>query len=73
MRTFTLTDCPICTGDVVEVTSLNDAVGRWVCINGHWITPARPAPAMALMPYGPAVPTPDDILRGAGLDPSLLS
>lgn len=67
-----MTDCPICTGDVVEITSLSDAVGVWLCINGHTIRPDRPAPTMAFLPYGPSVPSPEDILISAGLDPNLL-
>jgi hypothetical protein len=58
-----------------EITTLSEAEPRYIAgapepcpACGSLATPIRvqPAPAMALAPYGPAVPTPDDLLRGAG-------
>lgn len=101
-------ECPVCGSDLLEITSLSEAVGRYLCLAGHmsvevpfrphrysppllymdprdmtpfqwtmdsslepimgWMHEPRPIYCGPPAPY-PAVPTPDDILRGAGLHP----
>lgn len=67
-------NCPRCgvTG-LLEVTTLEQAHPRYLCLHGHHFqyVPFTPAPSMAMVPFGPVVPTPEDILMGAGLDPGL--
>lgn len=65
-----MNECPVCGSDaMVEVTSLGDACPSFVCTDGgHYVRPERKAPVMSLVPYGPPVPTPEDILIGAGID-----
>lgn len=72
--------CARCGGQqwqcMVEVTELGDRVPRYLpgqpepcgwCGNTEAPILVEPAPSMALVPYGPAIPTPDDMLRAAGL------
>lgn len=59
-----------------EVTAMAEAAPRYIagaplpCEGcGSLATPIRVqrAPCMTLVAYGPLIPTPDDLLRGAGL------
>lgn len=67
-----LTECPICTSPhLVETTCLGDAMATYLCNNGHTIKPDTPAAPLEFMPYGPPVPTPEDLLREVGVDPPI--
>lgn len=72
--------CARCGGpqhqDLVNIQALAEREPRF--IPGHWDAcegcgwtgqpvAVQTAPSMALVAYGPPVPTPEDILRGAGL------
>lgn len=59
-----------------EATALGDPVRSFIdgppepcpqCYSHSMPIRVQLAPRMALVPYGPAVPTPEDILRGAGV------
>lgn len=64
-----MTGCSVCgSGVLVEITSYGDADQVFLCRNGHRSSPVRRVDCMGLVAYGPPVPTPDDILRGAGFD-----
>lgn len=67
-------NCTVCGVDVcVEITTMESVQPRYLCRNGHafWLVEFVAAPSMAMAPLGPAVPTPEDILTGAGLDPRI--
>lgn len=66
--------CPACdTWDTYEITTFESAHQRFICRNGHSFMDVceRPAPPMGRM-HGPAVPTPEEILEGAGLSPLIV-
>jgi hypothetical protein len=64
-----MTECPLCGSDILtEITTMGEAAPTYLCPRGHRVSAPYPALPMALVPYGPEVPTPEDILRGAGLD-----
>lgn len=63
-----MTECMVCgTDQLNEITTLAEAVPRYLCRNGHVSRPDQPAPSMAFRAFGPTVPTAWDILRAAGL------
>jgi hypothetical protein len=68
-------DCPVCGEDrIVEITSLGDPEPVYLCHGGHRFVSVyfRPAPSLTSS-HGPCVPTPEDILRSAGIDPLLIA
>lgn len=63
-------DCPICGTDrVYEMTTFGDPRPVYLCFNSHRFVDVdeRQAPSLGRM-EGPSVPTPEEILKGAGLD-----
>lgn len=68
-----MTECPRCGADLCEITALDDVNRVYLCLcgTGHRVTDPefRSADSMASVPYGPAVPTPEDLMRAVGLDP----
>jgi hypothetical protein len=68
-------DCPVCSGDrIVDITSFGDPEPVYLCYVGHRFVSVsfRPAPSLGST-HGPDVPTPEDILRSAGIDPLLIA
>jgi predicted nucleic-acid-binding Zn-ribbon protein len=72
--------CPQCGADRtverVEITTYGDVGPKYIdgapheceqCGSTLYPIKVQGAPSMAPTPYGPLVPTPDDILRGAGI------
>lgn len=65
-----MTECPVCGSEILyDVTTLNQAQREYLCGAGHRVVDIvfHGVLPMALVPYGPAVPTPEDILKSAGL------
>jgi hypothetical protein len=60
-------DCPSCGAEVRETTAFGDVFRSGLCANGHHAVEHREVPPMAYLSYGPAVPTPEEILEAAGL------
>lgn len=61
--------CPICGDQAYETTTLGQSRRTFICRNAHWFTPVRFRSALCIgVMQGPAVPTPGDLLKGAGLD-----
>ncbi len=66
-----MSECPRCgCPDEVEITTFGEAAPRFICVacSMPW-TEVRihAAPSLGRM-EGPSVPTPEDILRSAGVD-----
>jgi hypothetical protein len=68
-------DCPVCGEDrIVQITSLGDPEPVYLCHGGHQFVLVRFRPGLSLgSMHGPDVPTPEDILRSAGIDPLLIA